>query len=225
LRTALTGLLVNRRTAIAALLAAGAGCVMTVRALAVTTTAPELLVHLDGDFLRISLPRLDFLKGKPLDRLKDGASVAFIGQLTISTSPNSIKPAARSVARFALSYDIWEERFSVTKIGASPESRRAASHLSAQAAQNWCLDNLTVDRALLPSESDFWVQLDLRAEDPRDQLGIIGEPGINITRLIEIFGRPARGAQPRWLLSSGPFRLTELRKPDFTRTDLKGTRE
>jgi hypothetical protein len=197
----------SRRYWLTALAAATAG----VCAWAVTTAPPQLLVHLDGDYLRISLPHLDFLSGKPLDRLKDGASIAFIGQLTITTAPNAIKPAARSVARFALSYDIWEERFSVTKIGATPDSKRAASHLSAQAAQNWCLDNLTVDRSQLP-DTDFWVQLDLRAEDPRDQLGIIGEPGINLTRLIEIFGRPARGAQPRWLLNSGPFRLTDLRK-------------
>jgi hypothetical protein len=183
-----------------------AGC-----AWAVTTLPPQLLVHLDGDFLRISLSHLDFLSGKPTDRLKDGASVAFIGQLTITTTPNAIKPAARSVARFALSYDIWEERFSVTKIGQTPDARRAVSHLSAQAAQNWCIDNLTIDRSQLP-DTEFWVQLDLRAEDPRDQLGIIGEPGINITRLIEIFGRPARSAQPRWLLNSGPFRLSDLRK-------------
>jgi hypothetical protein len=196
----------NRRSLLAALVAVTAGC-----AWAVTTAAPELLVHLDGDFLRVSLPRLDFLNGKPLDRLKDGASVAFVGQLTITTSPNALKPAARSVARFALSYDIWEERFSVTKIGPTPDARRAVSHLSAQAAQNWCIDNLTVDRSQLP-DTAFWVQLDLRAEDPRDQLGIIGEPGINLTRLIEIFGRPARSTQPRWLLNSGPFRLTDLKR-------------
>lgn len=192
----------------AALVAGAAACVY-----AVTIPAPELQVHLEGDSLRISLPNLSFLSGKPLERLKDGASVAFIGQVTVTTAPNSLRPAARSVARFALSYDIWEERFSVTKIGQTPDSRRSVSHLSAQAAQSWCLDNLTVDRSQLPN-TDFWVQLDLRAEDPRDQLGIIGEPGINITRLIEIFGRPARSAQPRWLLNSGPFRLNEQRKAE-----------
>src|ERR1700722_16104560 len=69
--------------------------------------AQDLTVHLDGDYLRVSLPHIDFLQGKPLDRLKDGASVAFIGQLTITTTPNSLRPVARAVARFALSYDIW----------------------------------------------------------------------------------------------------------------------
>ena len=194
------------------LLAAPLAAVAAVCAFAVTPSPPQLLVHLDGDYLHIELPHLDFLSGKPMDRLKDGASVAFIGQLTVTTAPNSFSPVTRSIARFALSYDIWEQRFSVTKIGEKPEARRAVAHLSAQAAQNWCVDNLAIDRSQLPADREFWVQLDLRAEDPRDQLGIVGEPGINLTRLIEIFGRPAR-SQERWLLNSGPYRLEDLRNP------------
>jgi hypothetical protein len=179
----------------------------------------NLAVFLDGDYLRVSMPHLDFLKGKPLERLKDGATVAFVGSVTITTSPNSLSPVAQSVARFALSYDIWEERFSITKIGQSPESRRTASHLSAQATELWCLDNLGIDRGLIPADKQFYVQLDLRAEDPRDQLGIIGDSGINLTRLIEYLGRPPRSPQGRWLFNSGPFRLEELKK-----TEIKGLR-
>jgi hypothetical protein len=186
---------------------------------AVSSASDDLVVFLDGDYLRVSLPHIDFLKGKPVERLKDGASVAFIGQITITTSPNSISPVARSVARFALSYDIWEERFSVTKIGQSPESRRTASHLSAQATENWCLDNLVIDRSQVPADKQFYVQLDLRAEDPKDQLGIIGDPGINLTRLIEMFGRAPRSPQERWLFNSGPFRLADLKK-----TEIRGVR-
>jgi hypothetical protein len=178
----------------------------------------SLAVHLDGDYLRVSLPHVDFLKGKPLDRLKDGVSVAFIGQISITTSPNSLNPVARAVARFALSYDIWEERFSVTKLQA-PGSRRTQAHLSAQAAENWCLDNLVIDRGQVPADKPFYVQLDLRVDDPRDQLGIIGDPGINFTRLVEILGRPPRSPQERWLYSSGPLRLTDLKK-----TEVRGIR-
>ena len=160
----------------------------------------------------ISAPHLNFLSGKTLERLKDGASVAFIGQLTVTTTPNAIIPEARSVARFALSYDIWEERFSITKMGEKPDSRRSVSHLSAQAAQNWCLDNLAIDRSLVPADKLVYVQLDLRVEDPRDPVGIVGEPGINITRLIEIFSRPAKSAQPPMVLRNGPFRVADLRR-------------
>jgi hypothetical protein len=173
---------------------------------------PTLQVHLDGDFLHISAPHLNFLNGKALERLKDGVSVAFIGQLSIAWDPNSVVDEARSVARFALSYDIWEERFSVSRFGDRPGQHRSISHLSASAAESWCLDNLMLDRALVPNDRPFYVRLDLRADDPRDQLGIVGDTGINITRLIEIFSRPVKSNQQRWLLNSGPFRMSDLRK-------------
>ena len=199
----------TRRKLIVALTGAGTCC-----ALARGVSAGTLAAHLDGDYLRITAPHLNFLSGKPLERLKDGQSVAFIGQITIAPSLNSVVAQARSVARFAFSYYIWEERFSVTKMGERPEARHSASHLSAAQAENWCLDNLAIDRSAVPSDQPFYVQLDLRAEDPRDQIGIIGDPGINITRLIELFGRPARSAQPRWLLNSGPYRLADLKKTE-----------
>lgn len=179
--------------------------------------AQDMAVRLDGDYLRVSLPHIDFLKGTPLERLQNGGSVAFLGSLSISTSPTSMRPLAKTVARFALSYDIWEERFSVTKIGS--DSRRSVSHLSAQATENWCLDNLGIDRSQLPADKPFYVNLELRVEDPKDQVSIIGDPGISIARLIEILGRPSRGAQPRWLKSSGPFRLDDLK-----RSEIRGTR-
>ena len=198
----------TRRALIAALATGAAAC-----AFAVSLSQPQLLVHMDGEYLRISAPHLSFLSGKALERLKNGASIAFLGQLTISSTPNAVVADARSVARFALSYDIWEERFSVTKIGDRPEdAHRSVSRLSANAAETWCLDNLTIDRSQLPQERPFYVQLDLRTEDPHDQLGIVGDPGINITRLIEIFSRPVKSAQPRWFLTNGPFRLADLRK-------------
>jgi hypothetical protein len=181
--------------------------------------AQDLAVHLDGDYLRVSLPHIDFLQGKPLNRLKDGGSVAFLGQLTITTTPASVNPIARAVARFALSYDIFEEKFSVTKIGQTPDSRRSQSHLSAEQTESWCLDNLGIDRSQLPADRQFYVNLDLRVEDPSDQIGVIGEGGISIARMIELLSRPSRGAQPRWLKSSGPYRLEELK-----RSEIKGTR-
>lgn len=198
------------RFRLAGVLALAAGASLC--ALGIGLNTQQLQVHLDGDYLHVAAPRLNFLTGKSLERLKDGVSVAFIGQLTVSTSPNAVVADARSVARFALSYDIWEERFAATKLGDRLDARRSISHLSAQATENWCLDNLTIDRALLPADRPFYVQLDLRAEDPRDPAGIVGEPGINLTRLVEIFSRPAKSAQPRWLLNNGPFRLAELRR-------------
>ena len=181
--------------------------------------AQDLAVHLDGDYLRVSLPHIDFLQGKPLNRLKDGGSVAFIGFVTITSTPTSLTPIARSGARFALSYDILEEKFSVTKIGQSPSSRLSQSHLSAQAAELWCLDNLGIDRSELPADRPFYVNLDLRVEDPREDPRIVDDAGISLLGLVERLGRPGRSAQPRWLKSSGPYRLDDLK-----RSEIKGTR-
>lgn len=179
----------------------------------------SLSVYLGGDYLRINLPHLDFLKGKPLQRLKDGGTVVFSANLKLSTSPNALLPAAQSVTSFAFSYDIWEERFSITKITQSKEARHTWSHLSAQAAEAIFLDNIVIDRGEVPADRDFYVQLDLRPDEPRDQLGIIGNPGIDITRvLIEMFGRPPRSPQERMLFSSGPFRMSDLKKTEVRST-------
>ena len=176
-------------------------------------SASPLQVRLDGDFVRIAAPQLRFLSGKTLERLKDGASVAFLGQISLSTSENG-PVESRSVARFALSYDIWEEKFSVTRI---QQTRHTVSHLSLDAAQNWVLDDLSLGTGAIPPDRPFWLRLELRAEDPRDELGIVGEPGINLTRLVEIFSRPPGAAQPRWTLQAGPLRLSDLR-PRLPRT-------
>ena len=182
-------------------------------AFAVSPAVNILGVRLDGDFLRIAPLRLNFLSGKPLERLKEGASIAFLGQVSVTTTDAAnANIVSRSVARFALSYDIWEEKFSVTRIGA--DSRRTVSQLSAAATEAWCIENLGIDKNQIPANQPFFVQLDLRAEDPRDQNGVIGDPGINITRLIEVFSRQPRSAQPRWLASGGPFTLADLKKTE-----------
>jgi hypothetical protein len=183
-----------------------------ISALAIEYNDRRLTARVDGDLLHISAPHFNFLNGQSLERLKDGASVAFIAQLTVSSSPSYVIADARSVARFAISYDIWEERFSITKIGARPDQKRAVSHLLAPAAESWCFDNLVINSADVPADRPFYVQLDLRVEDPRDQSGVIGDTGISIARMVEIFSRPVREKQTRWLLDSGPLRLDDLRR-------------
>ncbi len=180
---------------------------LIVSPIALGLSGQGLLVRLDGDYLHVSAPQLQFLSGKTLDRLHDGASVAFVGQLTLSLD-NNATVQARSVARFALSYDIWEEKFSVTRV---QQTRRTVSHLSLDAAQNWVVDDLVLSAGDVPRDRPFWLRFELRAEDPHDGLGVIGGSGISLTRLIEVFSRPAGVAQPRWAVDAGPFNLADLR--------------
>jgi hypothetical protein len=200
---------------VAAVLAGALACMLAISAFAVTGL-PRLLVRLEGDYLRISVtPHLNFLKDRVLERLKDGASVQFIGQLTVTQGPNSLIPdaQARSVARFAFSYDIWEQKFAVTKFGDRPDLRSSSPLGSAEATETWCLEHMTIERSLIPPDRPFYVQLDLREEDPQNRLGIVGESGVNITQLIDFLGKPVKGGpKPIRVTTVSPVRLADLRK-------------
>ena len=166
----------------------------------------------DGDTLYVSAPGLHFLAGKPLERLKDGASVVFISQLTLSLDAQHHNVLRRLPERFILSYDIWEEKFKVKRLGGL---RREISGLTADAAETWCLESLAISTSGVPLDRDVWVRLDLRAVDTKDQPGVMGEAGISVSRLIEVFSRPARTQQPHWTLDSPPFRLADVKKVEI----------
>ena len=169
-----------------------------------------LSVTWDGDNIHIAAPQLHFLSGKALERLRDGASVTFLSQLTVSTDPQRTL-FRRLPERFVVSYDLWEEKFSVTRLGGGP---RSVSHLTAVAAEAWCLESMMVSAAGLDPQRPFWLRFELRAADPREEAAVVGEPGINITRLIEIFSRRPRFDQPSWALEAGPLRLGDLRRAE-----------
>lgn len=181
---------------------------------ALALNAQTLAVRLtQANFVHISVPGLHFLTGKALERLKDGAVVSFIGQLSVSADPNATLQA-RAIARFALSYDIWEEKFKITRFSTSKTETpaRTASNLTAAAAEAWCLDSLTLDVSQVPPDKTIRVRFELRAEDGQDGSGVVGDPGLNLTRLIELFSRPPRSRQQNWGAEVGPLRLSDLRK-------------
>lgn len=173
--------------------------------------AQSLVVRLDNDYLRVNAPTLDFLTGKPLERLMNGSTVGFLGQLTVSVGIQT-NVQARSAARFALSYDIWEKRFKATLLTPGLTARATASNLTAQSAQAWCLDNLKIDLGQIPLDRPIWVRLEIRAEDARDTESVIGEPGISLSRLLELLSRPPKSPQTRWVADAGPITLAELKK-------------
>jgi hypothetical protein len=168
----------------------------------------RLEVSWDGDDLRVAVPQLHFLAGGPLERLKDGTSVVFLTQLTLTTD-NFTTILRRAPERFVFSYDLWEEKFSVTKLG---PGQRTVSHLSAAAAEAWCFDNVALSASSLPPDRPFWLRFEMRTAEPKDEAAVIGEPGINLTRLIEIFSRRPRDQQPHWTADAGPLRLADLKR-------------
>ena len=61
----------------------------------------------------MAAPDLHFLTGKPLERLKDAATVTFLSQLTLFSDAQGTV-FKRAAERLVVSYDLWEEKFSVT---------------------------------------------------------------------------------------------------------------
>jgi hypothetical protein len=178
-----------------------------------TVSSQGLLVRRVGGDIHVSAPSLHFLTGKSLARLRDGAAVPFDFQLVItSCSKNNV--VARALERFTVSYDVWEEKFSVVRMS---DLHRSSLRMPASGAESWCLDHIVIPAAAVPSGQQLWARLEIRsaeAKEPPDT-----GSGINIATLIEIFSRPSRPQQDRWSVESAPFQLADLKTIDSKSSD------
>ena len=172
-----------------------------------TVSSQGLLAHRVASDLHVTAPGIHFITGKSLLRLHDGAAVPFDFQLTVASgSKNHV--IARALERFTVSYDVWQEKFSVVRVR---DFHRSSMRLSAASAESWCLDNITIPTVGLPSGQELWAQLEIRSVESKEPLPAAS--GINLATLIEIFSRPSRPEQDRWSVESAPFLLADL-KPD-----------
>ena len=170
---------------------------------------PELLrVRWEDQTLRIQAPYLHFLDGKSLERLHSGAALVFSLQLSLS-SDRFTTVVRRSLDRYVVSFDLWEEKFAITGLGGA---KAQASNLSRDAAERWVFDHAALSVSGVAEDKPLWLRMDLRADDPKESAGLALDPGVTLARLIEWFGRPQRGTDHRWALEKGPFRLSEIRR-------------
>ena len=186
------------------------GCVLGAigTAACFTLLAQNLEVRSSSDQIMVAAPKLHFLTGKPLERLRNGNAVAFDFYLAVlAESKQSI--LRRNFDRFVISYDIWEEKFSISRMRSA---RSSASRLTADAAEAWCLDNIAVASSGLPQDRPVWVRLDIRAQDARDQKPLSEDEGISLSSLIELFSRPGKQEPNQWRLEAGPMRLRDIQK-------------
>jgi hypothetical protein len=180
---------------------------------ALAVVAEELILNWHDNHLEFSAPRVHFLTGKPLEKLHDGAPVPFDFQITLSSGTRG-HVFSRLAERFVVSYDLWEEKFSVTRLQAP---RKTASHLTGPAAEAWCLSQMPMEINGLGGSVPFWARLEIRAQDGREAgplfgRGTVGESGLSLTSLIEIFSRPAQADQSHWMVDAGPLTLDELKR-------------
>jgi hypothetical protein len=105
-----------------------------------------------------------------------------------------------------VSYNLWEEKFAVTIPG---PYKRSVESLTAAQAEAWCMDQLAISTLGLPADRPFWLKFEMRTAERRELAGLVGDSGISLTSLIDIFSHPA-GGDLYWSRSAGPLRLRDL---------------
>lgn len=159
----------------------------------------------EGDALKISAPGFTFLDGQPLARLQDGHAVRVELGIAVLPAPGKT-PVTTSQRVFAVSYDLWEERFAVTAVNPRSES---ISHLTAAAAVAWCLDQLSIPLSALNAlrrGDPFWIRLEYRILDG-ERPGGDEDSGFTLQTLIDVLSRRSRAESARDAIEAGPFRL------------------
>lgn len=167
--------------------------------------ASNFSVTYDGDNLYPVAPDVHFLTPKVVARLRDSADTqAFISQLTIFGGQNDA-PIRRTQGRLVVSYSIWEETFKVAIPGI-----RSKEGLSAAQAETWCLENLAISASGLDPTQPFRVRFELRSVRRTDLSRVLGDMGISIVSMIDIFSRKAGAGEETWNRETGWLRLIDL---------------
>src|SRR5262245_13687218 len=121
---------------------------------AVPATAQSLEVRVDGDHLRIAVGNSRFVAGDSLMRLRDGAAVTFFVRVSTLTGKAG-KILSSTEYRFVVSFDIFEEKFQVTR---TMPSAKVSSHLSMTAAEAACNDGLELSITGVAPSMPFWIR-------------------------------------------------------------------
>ena len=156
--------------------------------------------------LHVRMPQWGFIEGQVSERLQDGRSVRIDFELTVLEKPQG-PSVAKAQHSFNLSFDLWEQRFAVTRIGNSP---RSISHLTARAAETWCLDNVTVPLTALgrfARDVPFWVRVEYRVQ-ARNPASNEEESTFTLRTLIDVLSRKRADQEQGKSVEAGPFRLT-----------------
>jgi hypothetical protein len=173
---------------------------------AATLSGQSVTVRTVAGALQVQAPGFGFVEGPVLDRLREGRSVRVDLELLVLEGPQGAA-VGRTHESFALSFDLWEERFAVTRLG-TPS--RSVSHLRAKAAEAWCLQTLSIPTASLGRVAlgPFWIRLAYRVQDAVRNTDPSGDEGFTLRTLIDRLSRRGAESQTGKSVEAGPFRLT-----------------
>ena len=195
--SAATGRLSRRQTGVLAL-----AFIVTA---ALRLSAQTLTVKTVANVLHVQARGLNFIEGPVLNRLKEGRSVRVDFEMTVLAKPEG--PVVRQASySFTLSFDLWEERFAVSRVGSPP---RSISHLRARDAESWCLDNLTMPVTSLGQygREPFWIRLAYRIQDPAPGSDEVPGERFTLRGLIDRLSRRREEDAMARSIDAGPFRL------------------
>jgi hypothetical protein len=179
--------------------------VLVLVVLPLSVSAQTLTVRTVADALHVRSSGMGFITGEVLDRLQDGRTVRIDFELTVLEKPRG-SVIARAQQSFNLSFDLWEQRYAVTRVGPMP---RSISHLTARAAEDWCLDNVTVPVTSLGGvgrDTPFWVRVEYRVPDQAPAADA-GESTFTLQTLIDVLSRRRDSQDRAQSVEAGPFRI------------------
>jgi hypothetical protein len=169
-------------------------------------SAQSPTIRAEGNGLHVKAPDFHFIKGPVLNRLKEGRPVRLDFEVAVLSAPRG-PIVAEARQSFNLSYDLWEERFAITRIGAaSGKAEGSISHLTAADAEAWCLDHLPLSRASTVRGKPYWIRVQYLVAD-RDPAPNPEEGALTLQSLIAILSRRRQTDQQGDTLEAGPFRL------------------
>jgi hypothetical protein len=171
-----------------------------------------LTVERRGEFLYVAAPQLHFLAGRIIEKLRDGATVDYVVTLTAAAARDK-KQAAQLRERFSVSFDLWEEKYSVVQ---RRQNGRGTTHLTADMAEKWILDAMPLPVQAIPELQPFIVRLECFADQTQVENDEIIRPMLTLSGLIDIFSRRESEKPLRWEAVSVPLLLRDL----YSRTQL-----
>lgn len=156
--------------------------------------------------LHVRMPQWGFIEGPVSQRLQDGRSVRIDFEFSVLERAQG-PSVAKAQHSFNLSFDLWEQRYAVTQVGNQP---RSISHLTARAAESWCLDNISLPLASIgrfARQTPFWVRLQYRAQD-RMATADPDDSTFTLQTLIDALSRRRQDQERAKSVEAGPFRLS-----------------
>lgn len=177
-----------------------------------TLAAQAISPRLNDGQLSLNALNLKFLEGKALDRLKNGQSVTFDFQVQIL---DGVKPLGRTVQRFVLSYDLWEETFSAVQLSqASPRTPvYSTNRLKREAIADWCIRRMFLPLPSIDKLKPLTMQLEIRSAGVKLANPMRPQGSVDLGVLVEIFSRPVDPKELRFTATTKAFTLGALATP------------